>query len=457
MKVVLVNPGRGKNFKNFAVSEPLNLGYIASYLEQNKIKVKIIDELAGENVRQEIISYGPDIVGITGTTVLAPDAYRIANMCKEMGILTVMGGVHATVIPEEALIYCDVVVTGEGEVAMLDIIREGIKSGNITRPNIQNLDEIPPPARHLFNMDFYMDTKDRLGDVVPHLCFVPPRTKFASVITSRGCPYRCIFCHNSWRQIPVRFHSAGRVISELEHLVEVYGIEAVFFMDDNFLANKPRLEKICRMMKERKLDIIWGCAATSNDINLPICQMIKDVGCRELCFGWESGSQRILDILGKKTTVTQNKKAIKICKEAGLLATGSFIVGSPTETIEDVRATIRFIEENVSDIDMYGVNIATPYPGTKLWQWCNEQGLIPESFDWSDFNMTDVPVSICDIPPKELDKLQLEIFGIKPVKFSRLLKRGLWHPLKTAHWALRYPSTAANIILGSFISLKNKR
>jgi len=442
MKVALVNPGRGRRW---TVSEPLNLGYIASCLEQNNIEVKIIDQIAGQDVKKEIEHYGPDMVGITAVTPLAPIAYKIADMCRKKGILTVMGGVHASVMPEEALTHADVVVVGEGEMAMLDIVKSGIKSGIVSYPYVKNIDKLLPPARHLMKQDFYSNILDKIKDLMAFLPFVPPSTKVATLLTSRGCPFRCTFCHNSWRQSPVRFHSAERVISEMKQLKEDYGVEALFFMDDNFLANKPRLEEICRMMIAEKLEIIWGCNASSHYINPTTAQMIREAGCRELDFGWESGSQRILDILNKSTTVERNREAIRTCKEAGLMVTGTFMIGNPTETIEDIKLTQQFILEN--GIDMYGVCITTPYPGTKLWDWCNEQGLIPKSFNWSDFNQGDLRVRACEtISASELRELYLETFGLRPVRLSRVWKRGLWHPKESMSWVLKHPTVVARII-----------
>jgi len=432
MKVALIAPGKDSRF---AVQEPLNLGFIASYLEKNDIEVRIIDELAGQSVEEKLSEYRPNIVGITATTPLVTDAYRIAKICKKMGILTVMGGVHARVLPEESLQHVDIVVKGEGEIAMLDIVKNGIRSGIVSRPYIQNIDEIPHPARHLMDMNFYLRTKDRL----PHtyLYFVPPHTKTAAILTSRGCPYNCIFCHNSWRGIPYRFNSAERVISEIGQLIEVYGIQALFFIEDNLFANKPRLRKICELMKKNGFDIIWGCNARVNNVDLETLTIAKEAGCRQVTFGFESGSQRILDVLNKKTTVEQNKEAIELCKQVGIIPQGTFMIGNPTETKEDIRKTQQFIKEH--DIESVGICITTPYPGTELWKWCEEHNLIPESFSWSDFTYDRVPIPVCDtIPPKELDRLIIETFEIASekmppteIRFLQFINESLLHPRKT--------------------------
>ena len=298
VKVALIAPGRNEEF---AVQEPLNLGYIAAYLEKHNIRVKIIDQLAGQNVYKELKEFSPQIAGITGTTPVIVEAYKIADFCRKNKILTVMGGPHVSILSKEALQHADIIVKGEGEAAMLKIIREKIKSGIISVPYIKNLDEIPPPARHLMQMEFYLRVKNRIQE--SYLYFVPLHSRTTSMIVSRGCPYRCTFCHNTWRGIPFRFHSPERVISEMKALKRDYNVSHLFFIDDNLFANKSWLREICRLMAENKINIIWGCNTRVDNIDLEILEMVKSVGCRQLTFGFESGSQRILDILNKKTTV----------------------------------------------------------------------------------------------------------------------------------------------------------
>lgn len=377
-RVALINPGRNEQF---AVQEPLNLGFIAAYLEKNGVEVRIIDELAGEDVPAEISRYGPDVAGITATTPLAEDAYRIADHCKKAGILTVMGGVHASVLPEEALSHSDIVVIGEGEQAMLDIASGSVNPGIVRRDYIRDLDEIPMPARHLMKMDFYTRTKDRLPHTYLH--FVPPRTKTSAMLTSRGCPYTCTFCHNTWKGMPYRLNSAERVLEEIELLMREYGVEAVFFIEDTFFGNKQRLMKICDMIKSRGIKLLWGCNSRVNELDLDSLKAVKAAGCRQITIGFESGSQRILDALNKRTTVEQNSKAVQMCKEAGLYVNGTFMVGSPTETARDVEETAEFIRRN--PIDSIGICITTPYPGTAIWNWCKKNNLIPAGLRWSDF------------------------------------------------------------------------
>ncbi len=386
-KLALINPGENPGH---AISEPLNIGFLASYLEKHGVEVKILDQLAGDNIEDELEKFNPSVIGITATTAVANSAYKIATLLKKFGATVVLGGVHPTVMPEEALNYADIVVCGEGERVLLDIVKGEIKKG-IVKVNdiIKDLDSIPSPARHLMNMEFYLYTKDRLPGT--HLYFVPPKTRCASILTIRGCPHSCIFCHNSWKGLPVRFDSPQRVIEEIISLIENYKIEALFFMDDNLFASKRRLREICQLIKTNKIKLMWGCQARTDTIDEKTIFMIKDAGCQQIIFGFESGSQEILGILkNNTTTVEQNKTAIRISKKAGLIVLGTFMVGSPTETIDDVKKTVEFIKE--TDIDKVGLFVTTPYPGTKLWESCKEKGLIPEGLNWNDFTTGNVTI-----------------------------------------------------------------
>jgi len=310
---------------------------------------------------------------------------------------------------------------------MLDIVKDNIASGIVSRPYIKNIDELPPPARYLMNMDFYLRTKDRLPQT--YLYFVPPDTKTASILTSRGCPHRCIFCHNTWRGIPFRLHSAERIISEIEQLISSYGIRALFFVDDNLFADVPRLRKLCELIKINRFNIIWGANARVDNIDIETLKVAKQAGCRQVTFGFESGSQRILDVLNKGTTVEQNRKAVKLCNRAGIIPQGTVMIGNPTETIEDIRATQEFIRK--SKIESLGVCIATPYPGTDLWKWCVENRLIPQILDWGDFTYRKVAIPVCNtLPGEEIMKLFYETTGIAfHIKFSHFLRGELKHPL----------------------------
>ncbi|MDD5255113.1 MAG: radical SAM protein, partial [Candidatus Omnitrophica bacterium] len=451
MRVAFINP-MAKGMK--VTIEPLNLGYLAGYLELHGIEVKIIDQMAGDDIKKEISAYHPDIVGITSMTPMVLDAYRIADMCRRMKILTILGGPHPSALPEEALEHADIVVTGEGEAAMLAIVKEGLTSGIVSRPYLNDLDALPLHPRHLMKQGFYLGGASETKKYM--LAFLGPALasiKSAALLTSRGCPLRCIFCRNSLRQSPVRFYSAERVMEEIKRLKADYGVAAMIFLDENFLVNKPRLEKICQAMINEKLGILWGCMTSSHYLDRTTARMIREAGCRQVNFGIESGSQRMLDILGKSTTVEQNKEAIRACKETGLLVAGSFMIGNPKETIEDVRLTQQFMREN--ELDSYRVNITTPYPGTKIWEQCKEQ--IPKPFNWKGFDQSNFRVyPYSPFSKATLGKLFLETALVKPCVSPRDWKTALRYPKESLRWLFRHPITAVKIVLGRYDSRKMK-
>lgn len=438
-KIALINPGKDKQY---STQEPLNLGFLASYLEKHGIEVKIIDQLVGQKPKKEISKYNPEFVGITGTTPVINDAFEIADWCMNHNYPVIFGGVHASVqLNNTDLLYT--VVRGEGEKVLLGLVKGEIPlNGIIEGIPVKNLDNIPPPARHLIDMNFYMRSKDRISD--SYLYFVPKHTKVASILTSRGCPFECIFCWNSTRKVPVRLNSASRVVSEMEILIRQYGAEALFFIEDNFFLSKLRVEKICEELIAKKIEIIWGANARVDRVDLKLLQLAKQAGCEQTTFGFESGSQKILDVLNKQTTVEQNKQAIKMCGEAEIIPQGTIMIGSPTETIEDIELTKQFIRETEIQ-DTVGICITTVFPGTKLWEWCNERDLIPKSFSWSDFNYQKIPIVCCEsISPENLQNIYYEMVDEfsqgRKLSFENELKKAIQHPLITLRKIWNNPS-----------------
>lgn len=404
-KVLLVNPGLNPDL---AGHEPFHLGYLASYIAAHGYRVRIADELAGQDVGKAVEAFQPDLVGITATTPVAPYAYRHADRCRAKGFTVVMGGVHVSTQVDEARQHCDVVVKGEGERALLRILQEGVTSDLAQAEPISVLDEIPMPARHLLDMDFYMSVKKRTPH--NHLCFGGRADRFAGLLTSRGCPYSCIFCHNSWKGLPFRFHSAERVLEELQLIIRQYGITALFFMDDDFFAHGKRLHAILEGIQTRGIHLQWGCQARVKNLREEDLRLAKAVGCQQVTFGFESGSQKILSILkNNTTTVEENARAIEICRRVGIRPTGTFMIGNPTETLEDIEATRGFIRQH--RLRDFSIHITTPFPGTKLWDWCRERNLIPERVDWTSFNTAgSMHFTACEtLSAQEIERLRWDI------------------------------------------------
>lgn len=369
-EVTLINPLTTRRWR----LPPLGLLYVASYLEKHGVSVQVIDPLS--QGKERYIS-DSRYTGITCMSNQFQKAKQIARNVKKENpeTITVVGGVHPTVATEEATTdpYMDIVVVGEGEKAMLKIVEENIKRGIVYEEKIQNLDELPSPARHLVNMDWYLK---RDGTVVSEWL------KATSVMTSRGCPFHCHFCINSKHAMfgrRIRYNSPEYVEKELEALVSNYGVEGVYFVDDNIVSNKPRLLEICRRIK--RFHIKWNCMTRVDSLNRGTLEAMKDSGCVSLGFGVESGSQKVLKILNKNARVEDTIKAFDLCREVGVKTWASIIIGSPGETREDIDLTDRLLERIRPD--SVAVYFLTPYRGTVIYDMAAEKGwVIKNDTNW---------------------------------------------------------------------------
>lgn len=401
-KVCLINPIlfstqvlRTRSFKNnvsMSFFPPLGLAYIAGFLEKNGIEVMVIDrnvimrkysselEAVNQLCMERIRLFSPDYVGITSTTPTYLDVKNyIAPIIKEYNsnIKIILGGPHATALTDHILRdnrNIDMVCRGEGEVTMLEIAQGSPSSQikglsfrnggqithNVERPFCPNIDDFYPPARHLMDMDSYCQPSPH----IMHGLYMRATT----ILTSRGCPYNCTFCAGkvALGQM-VRFQTNELIVDEIKNLIKDYGIEGLYFADDVFEANKSRVTQICGMMIDSELhkEVKWIAQVRANTVDTEILKIMKDAGCIRLEFGFETGSQKVLDILNKKTTVQQNYNAAKIAKKIGLPFQANIIVGMPGEDIEDLRQTKKFMRDIKSH--WIGFGEFTPLPGSKLY------------------------------------------------------------------------------------------
>ncbi len=393
MKVALVTPE--SNLPLSDACPPFNLGYLASYLRKNipKIDVRIFDGVVHKNIKGQIIDWRPDIVGITATTPQAPFAYELADSLRQvLSSVIVIGGVHATVMPEEALSHSDYVVRGDGELALVDIVQKYenhaldcvAENPIIDGTYIEYLDEIPSPAFDLIDIREYL----KHTPAFPGL-----KEPIINMGGSRGCPFRCPFCHNSFRRYKPRYVSAQRIFDEVRFFIAEYGIKSVMFNDDEFFANKDRLKELAVLFERYGINkqIVWGCQARANSINAEILQLVKSMGCVVISVGFESASPRVLQFLKcGTTTVENNERALRLATEAGVTMGGSFIFGIPGETLDEMMQTSKWIEDNW-DLKYIGINTVIPYPKTKIWDICEEKGLLPKNVDYTKLVPTSTP------------------------------------------------------------------
>jgi len=399
-----------------ASGPPLGLAYLAAVAEEQGWKVRIIDGLTEGLSMQDIAgiirSLQPEVAGITATTPAIYDAYEIARIVKEHSpnSLVLLGGPHATFMAYEVLEECpyiDVVVRGEAEETLKEILERIERGGDLSevagityragdrikenpsRGLIDDLDSLPIPAYNLLPMGKY----------------VVDRVRYAAIVTSRGCPYGCIFCSSSlqfgkrWRA-----HSPERVLEELMILRYDYGAREIEFLDDTFTLKMSRAEEISRMIVSEGLDISWSASSRVNTFSRSLGEAMRRAGAHTIYFGIESGSDKTLRLIGKGITRRQAMDAVKAARNSGLNALGSFIIGFPHEGEEDIRATIRFADK--VGVDLAQFTIATPYPGTRLWEMAVKENLLLTR-NWRKFTTLDVVMRSLYLTPERIKKLLL--------------------------------------------------
>lgn len=326
---------------------PLGMMYIAAVLRQKGIDVKITDlAFVDRKDWKEAIGHA-DVYGMTVFSSSLYIAIEVAKICKENNpkCKVVVGGPHPTSLPEETLPYFDCVVKGEGEFSLMDNL-EGI----ITMPQIPDLNVLPLPARDLAGIKRYH--RKVFGQ------------QATSLVTARGCPYRCAFCYQDMFGHRVRSFSTERVVEEILSIKASFGISAFIIYDDTFALNRKRFYALCAELK--KLNIFFRCNGDARHNTLDDFKVLYDAGCRELEFGTESGSQKILDNIHKDVTVEQNKQAIKNAKSVGLITKSFLMVGNPGETRETIEETKQFILD--ADPDQFTLFTCIPLPGCAIWK-----------------------------------------------------------------------------------------
>jgi len=434
--VTLVNPPYPKGAHKHPPFTPLGLGYLAAVLEKNQYDVDVIDcqvlDISHEEVKSELSKRKPDIVGMTSTTLTYKSALRIAKIAKEINpkCLTLLGGVHVTFWDDKALQECpylDVVVRKEGENTIIEFV-ERLEKGrdfhdvlgityrkgeeiirNPDRPYIEDLDSLPFPAHHLWPIDRLR----KYGKVVFPL------------MTSRGCIFWCEFC-SAVRMFGRRFRmrSPKNVVDELEFLHKKYGADNFTFYDDAFTVDQSRVEEICREIHDRNLRITWDCGTRVDMVTKDLLQKMKEAGCIAVWLGVESGSQRIMNAMGKGFTIEKTKKAFKLAKEVGLMTIASVVFGFPGETRESAWETIKLVKEiNPDDIGYY---IATPYPGTPMADYVKKMGWVKVT----DFDKYDTATPIFELPTLSMQELReireqaFHRFYLRPSYVLRMFSKG---------------------------------
>lgn len=393
MKILLINPPI-KFIEGQGDRPPLGLAYLAANLLKNgKEHVKILDLSTKPNfsLPEYLLQEKPDIVAISSMTPTFFECAAISKICKDTlkGIITVAGGPHPSSLPEQTLKESDfdIVIYGEGEVTFDKLIDTLENKGNLkdvqglyyneegkilsTEPRQlqENIDMIPFPARHLLNMEEYTMKIQGL-----------PAT---TIITSRGCPFSCVYCNKSVFGNKFRARSPRNIVDEIKEITKTYGIKAFLFVDDTFTYDYKRTEGICDLIIKEKLGIIWRCWTRSDKVDKNLIKKMYEAGCTEMSFGIESGNQQVLNKIRKGTLVEQNEKAIKWAREMGIYVKAFFMIGLPGESMNTVKDNLEFIKKaDPNNVDFY---IMTPFPSTKVWDDPESLGIKIVSKDWRSY------------------------------------------------------------------------
>ncbi len=393
-----------------APAPPLGLTYVAAAFERAGAQVRIFDYIVTrftpEKLQQRLEEFKPQVVGTSSVTLNFPGAAEILQTVKRINpdIFTVMGGPHATFDAANTLQSypkIDMVVMGEGERTIAELMAcefdpaafSGIKglayreNGDIhmteTREFIEDINTLPLPARHLLPLSRYQ----ALGFPI-------------SMITSRGCPYQCIFCQGR-RMVgsKIRQRQVASVVDEIENILS-YGITRINIADDLFVSDKQKVKDVCGEIERRGLKFAWSAFARVNTVDMETLQIMKDTGCDGISFGVESGNQEMLDRIKKKITLDQVRRAVSLCKDVGLVVHTSFIAGLPGETPQTLQDSKAFAES--LDGVYYGYHLLAPFPGTTVREKVSEYDLQILTNDWTQYDANKAIVRTSALAPEDI-------------------------------------------------------
>jgi len=436
MNILLINPEK-------LVIPPFGLLHIGSMLKAKGHEIKVL-EIPYESkkneyialVNREIEGFRPHLVGVTCMSMQVPIAREVVKNVKErFKDLTVMvGGVHPTVDSHDVLSWgTDIAVRGEGEKTVLEIMDfcggktklESIKGisykdngkivDNPAREFIKDLDELPPLSYKLLDAARF---KKRSYSIRGFWL------KSAWIITTRGCPGRCIFCASkTMHGLAVREFGIERVLDEVERLKKEFGIQGLWIFDDTFTLKERRVVEFCEGLKMRGIKVTWACQARVDTFTENMAKAMRSSGCVQVDFGVESGSQRLLDYIKKNIKCEETRRAFKIAKDSGLRVLATVMTGLPTENMIDFAMTKRLLDEISPDFVL--PTFTMPYPGTELYSMARENRWIDTSkeLDWRN---SGEPIMAAGMPPSEIKKAYEDLLSYDKSVLSKYLLQPLF-------------------------------
>lgn len=442
---------------------PFFLAYATAVLEENDVDVNLVDGIAEGYDEEEFIGkiekFKPDLVLLETSTPTIYVDLEIAKKIKErFGCEIALAGPHASVMYSDIMKedFVDYTLVGEYEYTLLDLVKHmekgddlrevkglvyrenGERRINERRPPIENLDELPLPARHFLPMYSYND--EFAGMLKPN----------TQIWASRGCPFGCIFC--LWPKVMYgsRKHRARdpiKVVDEMEWLIDKYKFKSIFFDDDTFNIGKKRVIALAKEIKERGIDIPWSIMASAQTMDKEMLEAMKKAGLVSLKYGVESGDQEIINRAKKGLDLNKLRDVVKTTKEMGIKTHLTFMFGLPGETWDTVRKTINFALE--LDPDSIQFSICTPFPGTEYFEWADKNGLLLTK-DWRMYDgarsaviktesmSNDDLEEAWEMANKAWSRHKLrQNFSERPLEY---ISKGLRHPVKGIKelWRLAY-------------------
>ena len=412
MRVLLINP-------YYPISEtpspPLGLAFLAAALENAGHEIRILDLVVypytKEQLAESLKTFDPQFVGATAVTMNFNHATRVIRDVKALApdIFTVMGGPHVTFCARETLEACpeiDFIVLGEGELTLVELVRacqnnsplgsiKGLAYRDRGRPvlntpknPIQDIDSLPEPARHLIPLGRYR----ALGLPI-------------SMTTSRGCPFRCIFCvGRKMVGARVRYRNPRKVVDELAYL-STLDFHQINIADDLFTASKKHCLAVCDEIIRRQLKFQWTSFARVDTVSRPVLERMKQAGCSAVSFGVETGSPEVLTTIKKGITLDQVVQAVNMCNEVGVTPQASFILGLPGETLQTLRQTVAFAEQLKNMGVLHGYHLLAPFPGTDVRENSQNYDIRIMSNDWDDYHANKAIVRTSAVGRQTLDSI----------------------------------------------------
>jgi len=432
MKVLLLNPPRtqplGSNVPSWVEFDtgaypPLGVLYLAAVARQwADCDVSVIDahtsRLTYPQLAERLRNEKPDVVGISALSFSFLDVIASARLVKQILPEThvCIGGPHAHLYPRDTLQVgvADTGVVGEGEYAFAELLKTLERTGQpaeipglaflrdnqfvLTPPQtIEDLDALPFPDRSLLPVNDYHSALARSSPIT-------------TMMSSRGCPCKCIFCDRPAMGKRFRARSAVSVVQEMTRCVEL-GIREIFFYDDTFTINRSRVIEICELLRDAGLDVAWDIRARIDTVDRELLKRLRDAGCCRIHYGIEAGTERIQKLLRKNVDLDQARNVLRWTRDAGITSLAYFMIGNPTETRQEIETTLHFARKLKPDF--IHLSVTTPFPGTELYFMAIQQGIV-QGDPWQTFAENPTPDFL---PPLWLEKLNR-------AELMDLLKRG---------------------------------